>query len=134
MGFLLHRALSRLRDEVTEAIRGTGLVPGYLAVLGALSDCGGMSQKRLGELTQIEKSSMVLFIDALEATGWVRRTRDPRDRRAHIVQLTPAGAQRFAKLAPRLSIAQKRFLEPLSSAEISALQQSLTRLGSPIDT
>lgn len=129
IGFLLHLAQSRLRDAVVVAIEGSGLHPGQLAVLGVLSDRGGMSQKRLGELTRIEKSSMVIYLDALEREGCVRRERDPEDRRAHIVQLTSKGSRNFAKLGPRLLIAQQQFLEPLSVAEVAVLTEVLTRLG-----
>lgn len=117
-----------MRDAVVEAIEDSGLHPGQLTVLGVLSDRGGMSQKRLGEQSQIEKSSMVLFLDALDAEGLVRRERDPDDRRAHIVQLTREGAGRFGKLGPALLRAQQRFLEPLSVAEMAAFVEILTRL------
>jgi len=129
IGFLLHLAQSRLRDAVVEAIEGSGLHPGQLAVLGVLSDRGGMSQRRLGELTRIEKSSMVLYLDVLESEGWVRRKRDSEDRRAHIVQLTLKGTRDFAKLGPRLLSAQQHFLEPLSAAEVTVFTEMLTRLG-----
>jgi DNA-binding MarR family transcriptional regulator len=128
MGFLLHLAQARLRDGVIEAIEGSGLHPGELAVLGALSDRGGMSQRRLGELIHIEKSSMVVYLDALEAGGWVLRKSDPQDRRAHVVELTPEGARKFAQLGPRLGAAQNRFLEPLSKQEIASLTEMLKRL------
>ena len=131
IGFLLHLAQSRLRDAVVEAIEGSGLDPAQLAVLGALSDRGGMSQRQLGELTHIEKSSMVIFLDALEAGGWVRREANPNDRRAHVVQLTSEGARRFAKLGPRMAVAQESFLEPLSVAEVATLAKLLKRLASP---
>jgi DNA-binding MarR family transcriptional regulator len=133
IGFLLHLAQSRLRDAVVEAIKGSGLHPGQLAVLGVLSDRGGMSQRRLGELTRIEKSSMVLYLDALESEGWVRRELDPEDRRAHIVRLTSKGAKNFAKLGPRLLCAQQRFLEPLSAAEVAVFTDMLTRLGGSLE-
>ena len=133
IGFLLHLAQSRLRDAVVEAIEGSGLQPGQLAVLGVLSDRGGMSQRRLGEMAQIEKSSMVLYLDALESEGWVRREPDPDDRRAHVVQLTLRGARDFAKLGPRLLSAQQRFLEPLSAAEVVVLTGMLTRLGGSVE-
>lgn len=133
IGFLLHLAQSRLRDAVVEAIEGSGLHPGQLAVLGVLQDRGGMSQRRLGELTRIEKSSMVLYLDALESEGWVRRERDPEDRRAHIVRLTSKGAKNFAKLGPGLLRAQQRFLQPLSVAEIAVFTEMLTRLGSSLE-
>ncbi|MGH9561886.1 MAG: MarR family winged helix-turn-helix transcriptional regulator [Terracidiphilus sp.] len=133
IGFLLHLAQSRLRDAVVEAIEGSGLEPAQLAVLGALSDRGGMSQRQLGELTHIEKSSMVIFLDALEAGGWVRRQPNPDDRRAHVVQLTPEGAGRFAKLGPRLGLTQESFLKPLSVAEVATLTKLLTRLAGPAE-
>lgn len=131
IGFLLHLATSRLRDAVVDAIEGSGLHPGQLAVLGVLSDRGGMSQRRLGELTRIEKSSMVLYLDALESAGWVRRERDREDRRAHVVQLTSQGVRDFGQLGPRLWRAQQRFLEPLSASEVAVFTEMLTRLGAP---
>lgn len=97
-------------------------------MLGALADRGGMSQRRLGELTQIEKSSMVVYLDALEDGGWILRKSDPQDRRAHVVELTPEGARKFAQLGPRLLAAQNRFLEPLTKQEIASLTELLKRL------
>lgn len=130
IGFLLHLAQSRLRDSVVQAIKGSGLDPAQLAILGALFDRGGMSQRQLGQLTHIEKSSMVIFLDALEAGGWVCRKPNPDDRRAHIVELAPEGRRRFTKLGSRLAVAQQEFLEPLSATEVVALTRLLTRLGS----
>jgi DNA-binding MarR family transcriptional regulator len=126
----MHIAQRRLVAGVIAAIDGSGLHPGHLAVLGALTDRGAMSQRRLGELTRVEKSSMVLFLDALEEGGWVRRVRDPEDRRAHIVEITRNGAARFAKLSVKLKAAQDRFLEPLRPSEREQLVDLLTRLGS----
>jgi DNA-binding MarR family transcriptional regulator len=130
VGFLMHVAQRRLGQGVIAAIEGSGLHPGHLAVLGALTDRGPMSQRRLTELTLIEKSSMVLFLDALEKGGWVRRVRDPEDRRAHIVEITRDGAARFAKLGVKLEAVQDRFLARLSPSERELLVNLLTRLGS----
>jgi DNA-binding MarR family transcriptional regulator len=128
VGFLIHLAQARLREGVVAAIEGSGLHPGHLAVLGALNDRGSMSQRRLGDITQIEKSSIVLFLDALEAGGWVRRAPDPDDRRAHIVALTEDGARKFAGLGLRLKEMQDRFLAPLGQAERETLVALLMRL------
>jgi len=129
VGFLLHRAQSRLREAVIEAIARTRVQPGHLAVLGVLADRGGMSQRKLGELAQIEKSSMVLYLDVLEADGWISREPEPSDRRAHNVQLTAEGARKFAALGPSLLTAQRRFLKPLRVTEVAVLTEMLTRLG-----
>jgi DNA-binding MarR family transcriptional regulator len=87
-----------------------------------------MSQRRLGEITLIEKSSMVLFIDTLEAGGWVRRVRDPLDRRAHIVEMTEQGAARFATLGGRMKAVQDAFLTPLDETDRARLIDLLVRL------
>jgi DNA-binding MarR family transcriptional regulator len=129
VGFLLHVARARLGEEIRAAIEGSGLHPGHLGVLGALTDAGPMNQRRLCELTLIDKSSMVLFLDALEDGGWIRRVRDPNDRRAHIVEMTKAGAARFAALGSKLKDVQDRFLAPLEKAEREQLIDFLSRLG-----
>jgi len=116
-----------------DAIAGSGLHPGQLGVLGALTDAGPMNQRRLSELTLIDKSSMVLFLDSLEEAGWVRRVRDPEDRRAHIVKMTTQGADRFAALGATLKPVQDQFLEPLSEAERKQFVELLTRLGLPAE-
>ena len=128
VGFLLHLCQARLRDGVVAAIEGSGLRPGQLAVLGALDERGSMSQRRLGDVTQIEKSSMVLFVDALERDGWVRRLPDPEDRRAHLVSLTEEGACKFAALGVRLVAMQEQYLAPLDESERQLLIDLLMRL------
>ena len=88
-----------------------------------------MNQRRLSELTLIDKSSMVLLLDALEQGGWVRRVRDPDDRRAHIVEMTKEGAERFAALGVKLKKVQDEFLAPLDAQEQELLVDLLFRLG-----
>ena len=132
IGFLMHLAQSRLYQGVQEAIAGSGLHGGQLAVLGALADKGEMSQRQLSEVAKIEKSSLVLFLDALEAGGWVKRDADPQDRRAHRVRLTAKGAAKFHKLGPALLAVQNRFLAPLSAAERVQLANLLQRLATGV--
>ena len=129
LGFLLHLALRKLSDGVAEALVGSGIHPGHLAVLGALNDRGAMSQRRLGEITRIEKSSMVLFLDALEEGAWVRRVPDPEDRRAYRVELTKQGTARFARLGPKMKAVQDAFMASLAPEEQAQLFALLTRVG-----
>jgi DNA-binding MarR family transcriptional regulator len=130
MGFLLHVALRTLGVGIREALEGSGIHPGHLGLLGALTDAGPMNQRRLSELTLIEKSSVVLFLDELEKDGWIRRVRDPDDRRAHIVEITDRGAARFKVLGEKMQAVQDRFLAPLEPQERKQIVELLQRLGS----
>lgn len=130
LGFLLQRAHNRIREAVIAALDGSGVHPGHLAILGALASQPGLTQRELCTATGIEKSSMVLFLDRLEADGWVERRRHPKDRRAHVVLLTKSGIKRLAALHPRLKSAEEGVLAALSAAQRRQLATLLNRIAS----
>ena len=129
IGFLLQRAHNRLRESMLAVLDGTGLHLGHIAILGSLATSGGLTQRQLIERTGIEKSSMVLFLDALERGGWARRHPHPSDRRAHLVALTAEGGQRLALIGPKLAATEQKFLEILAPADLEQLAISLASLG-----
>jgi DNA-binding MarR family transcriptional regulator len=128
IGFLLQRAHNRLREAVVATLDGSGVNPGQLAILGALTARNDLTQRALTLTTGIEKSSMVIFIDRLEADGWVERRAHGDDRRARVVHLTAKGRKRLVSLGPRLDAVEERFLAGLSRAERVQLLAVLQRL------
>jgi DNA-binding MarR family transcriptional regulator len=130
-GFRLQRAHALLRQTMVGALDGSGINLGQVAILGALSAADGLTQRQLSDITGIEKSSMVLFLDALEAHGWVDRRQQPGDRRAYAIHLTGTGAERLAQLGPKLDAAQNAFFGKLSARERHALHDVLGRLLEP---
>lgn len=127
LGFLLARAHATVRQRVAAVLEGSGLHLGHVAILSMLAEHGS-TQAALCAATGIEKSSMVLFVDALEQGGWVERQRHPKDRRAYLVVLTPAGRERLAELGPMLAAAESEALSPLSPADQTLLAGMLGRL------
>lgn len=128
IGFLLQRAHHLLRGRMAAELDGSGLHLGHIALLGTMLDAPGLSQRELSLRTGIEKSSMVIFVDALERDGWVRREPHPSDRRAHALFVTAEGATRLAEVGPRLQQAEADFLAALGAAERDALRSTLARL------
>jgi DNA-binding MarR family transcriptional regulator len=122
------------RERLAETLTGTGLHMGHVLVLATLrtqrelGDENLLTQTRLAQLSGIEKSSLVLFLDALEIEGWVERRRHAGDRRVHIVHLTETGARRFEKVGRKLHARQRKNLEPLSVGERAQLQDLMIRL------
>lgn len=82
----------RHRARAAELLAPLGLHPGQEVLLLELARSGPMIQGRLGEALGIEPPSVTLMTRKLEAAGHVRRTPDPSDRRASIVELTDNGA------------------------------------------
>jgi DNA-binding MarR family transcriptional regulator len=99
--------------------------------LSVLHTLARRSPLRLGELTateQVTQSAITQMVTRLENDGLVERRPDPRDGRAVLVHITPAGAEvvaarhadRVARLAP--------ILQRLSAEERSAIAAALPAL------
>ncbi|MFI1386083.1 nitroreductase/quinone reductase family protein [Embleya sp. NPDC020886] len=81
----------RHRARASALLAPLGLHPGQEALLLELARTGPMIQAQLGEALGCEPPSITLMARKLEAAGYIRRTPDPADKRAGIVELTDAG-------------------------------------------
>lgn len=91
LGMLLATAHSQSREGMNDELRPLGIDVREFTMLLALDMYGPSSQRRLIDLTGIDKSTMVRIVDVLERGGLVRRERAPQDRRAYSVMLTDDG-------------------------------------------
>jgi DNA-binding MarR family transcriptional regulator len=128
LGFMLVRAsagMTRLGAETLAPLTIDGRHYGVLAVLAGL---GPVSQQTLADILAVDRSTIVSFVDELERHGYVRRGRNPSDRRAYAIELTGAGANVQRKAAELLEGCERHYLDPLSSAERRQLLELLGRL------
>ncbi|WP_028923208.1 MarR family winged helix-turn-helix transcriptional regulator [Pseudonocardia acaciae] len=121
-------ALCRASADVARAAEAaagkSGLGVGHHLVLKMLAAVGPCSQRVLGEELRIDRSVMVGIADELERSGYVRRERDPGDRRAYAVTVTEAGRRALAE-AER---AVPEFLDSTFAALTAAERDQLTSL------
>ncbi|MET9853274.1 MarR family transcriptional regulator BagL/FevM [Streptomyces sp. NPDC006450] len=61
------------------------------AVLLTLDDHGSMDQSALGALAAVDRSTLTVLLDRLNARGLVTKEMDPANRKRRIVALTDAG-------------------------------------------
>lgn len=133
-GYLLSHGHALYQRGLLAAIEGTGIHMGHVVVLASLwqhqrqGDSRDLTQTRLVRVSGIEKSSLVLFLDALEKDGWVERRKHPNDRRAHLVHLTDSGRQRFDAIGYRLYQAEQAALSPFTPDEQAQFKDLLSRL------
>jgi len=134
VGYLLWQLSRLFNATLSSAIEGSGLHMGKVLILATLRAQrelhrgDQLTQTELTRITGIEKSSLVLFLDALEQDGWVQRLRHPTDRRAYIVSLTEEGARRFEGVGFALYRQQQDNLSALNSAEQAQFMDLLTSL------
>jgi DNA-binding MarR family transcriptional regulator len=109
-----------------------GLSYARLRLLQALH-CGGPAIMRdLGVQLGVSPRNMTAIVDAMEDAQLVVRRPHPTDRRATLVELSPAGAREAEQaLEPRLD-AMAELFEGFSAAEQQAFADTLARLAQAI--
>ncbi|MGH4014095.1 MAG: MarR family winged helix-turn-helix transcriptional regulator [Pseudonocardiaceae bacterium] len=113
---------------LANCLREHDLLLGHHAVLTALDDFGPLSQQRLANCLNFDKSHLVGRIDHLEQRGLVARMKDPADRRRHQVTVTPEGQALLAELRPVAEMSQQQFLDTLTDSERETLMTLLRRV------
>jgi len=128
IGFLLNQAARKIREESEIAISAYEVTPRMSGIMLLLSEHGPMSQLAAGDALEIDRTTMVQLIDALEAKGWVKRRVDANDRRKHALEITPAGAKAQLKLKATLTDVEAKILKNLSKAEVEQLARLLQKI------
>ena len=96
-----------------------------LAVLGARSE---LPTKEIGRLTTLDKMHVSRAMQALEARGIVKRSRDPDDGRERIVALTASGRALYRKIVPYALERETCLLAVLTPEEIATLDAVIDKL------
>jgi DNA-binding MarR family transcriptional regulator len=105
-------------------------------VLAALRRAGEpyqLSAGSLGAQTLVTSGTMTNRIDRLEARRFVQRLPDPRDGRAVMVRLTPAGRERVDTALADLLDRERAILATLTSPDQVALAGLLRRVLTPFE-
>lgn len=128
LGYALRRAQVRVFQDFAAAMAPTGLTPGQLGALLLIEANRGLSQSQLGAALGIDRSSVVPLIDRLQGLKLVRRSARVRDRRAHALELTDAGAALIEGLMAPLLAHEQRIAARLTGAERRTLISLLDRV------
>lgn len=96
LSFLLDHTSHVLRTKMAAALAEVGMTPRMHCVLvKALEE--ERTQIQIAEIGDMDKTTMVVTVDALEKAGLAERRPSATDRRARIIAVTDAGAEMAAK-------------------------------------
>lgn len=90
LGFLISDVSRMMRKRFDERARSLGATRAQWKALFTLSRNEGVNQGALADLLEVEPITLCRMVDRLEESGLVERRRDPADRRAWRIHLTPA--------------------------------------------
>ena len=119
------RIVSRAFDEALAEAGGS--LPVWV-VLISLKSGQTSSQRELAGAVGIQGATLTHHLDAMESSGLVTRRRDPRNRRLHLVELTPDGDALFARLREVAFAFDQRLRAGLNEQDVDRLDALLARL------
>jgi DNA-binding MarR family transcriptional regulator len=124
-GFLLAQLGTHAHRRLAERLAPIDLHPRHFGMLSHLAASEGQSQQALSIALGIHRSAAVALVDDLEQRGLAVRRRDPTDRRAYTLHLTPSGRHLLADLK---RIAEKHEAELLSALDASERSRLISLL------
>ena len=127
LSFLLDHTGHVLRSRMTAALAEIGLTPRMHCVLVHALE-GERTQIQLAEIGDMDKTTMVVTVDALEKAGLAERRPSSRDRRARIVAVTEEGERVAARSQRIVDGVHEAALGSLSDTDRKALVQALNAL------
>lgn len=130
----LHSTAIHLLRQVRVQDAASGLAPARLSALSVLVFGGAMSLNELARAEQVRPPTMSRIVDALESESLIRRTVNPHDRRAVVLEATEKGTailwqgrkrrvKFLAKYLSRLTEAERKTID----ATIRAIQKAMAR-------
>jgi DNA-binding MarR family transcriptional regulator len=131
--FLLSRLGFDASRRFQDLLANVDLDPRQFGVLNVIALNEGKSQQALTEPLRIPPSRMVAIVDELENRKLVERRRNPDDRRAYALYLTPEGKRVLGDARRRAMDNERDFTAPLKPEEREQLLGLLRRLAAEQD-
>src|SRR5256714_4636313 len=125
--WLRGRVSHALNTEMTSALESSGISPRDHSVL-ATAMTGDYTQTELARLIGLDKTTMVVTVDELEAAGLAERRPAPGDRRARVIKVTKAGERKVQQAEAVLDRVKEDVLAGLPASERQAFLSALGTL------
>jgi DNA-binding MarR family transcriptional regulator len=129
--YITAQAISRTAEK---HLSPHGLTVEQLHLLKQVKLEPGISQRRLGELTNKTPANVTRILDRLEDKGLVSRNADPNDRRTSLVVLLAAGEQLMDRVHLILEQLSDRLLSGIGEQAQEQVRQVLQTITTNIET
>lgn len=126
--FLLDPAAQCLRARSVQTLQDHGLAPRCVRLLLALEAGQPCTQEQLARSLALTAPSIVGDLDELHTHDLILRERNPADRRAYVLRLSPSGQRYLVEALAAEHASQGALEHELGRAEVHELNTLLTKI------
>lgn len=119
--------------DMARAFDGTGLTTARVHLLWVLQHAGPSTQRDLARLCEVTPRNITGLVDGLEASGHVRRTPHPTDRRSVIVELTAEAAETMAGMQREHAELNDTLLAAIAPEDRAAVERGVTAIAAHLE-
>lgn len=123
----LRRAARVVTRFYNQQLRPDGMEITQFTILMALDTASEISQGRLGEILELDSTTLTRMLELLTKRGWVR-AKEGADRRVKILCLTRAGRNKLRQASRSWERAQEHLQRALGQAKIDQLDRLLSEV------
>lgn len=135
--FHLGVAMRKISRIYADGLAAYEVTPAQLFMLSCLECQNGQKPSELAEEVHLDASSMTGLLDRTEKAQLIRRMRDPADRRALRIYLTPQGQETLQRLKPVITQLQEKvhedFFGGYSEEQVACFLEILRNAGYSLD-
>lgn len=117
-----------LRERMRNTLNKGGLHIGQARILEALLRNDKMNQGKIGKELQIKPATVTNQVKRMEATGLIKRTKNPKDDRFINVTLTQEGIKAAKYMGSVMIEVEEEVRESLTKKEIEILRKPLEKI------
>ena len=128
VAFLLAQLGAHAADRFADRLTALDLTPQQAGLLRQIARHPERSQQEHARMLGIHPPRFVAFLDGLQNRDLIDRRRDPRDRRAHTLHLTPGGEAVLKQLRAVAEAHEQTLCDGLSTADRAVLAGLLRRM------
>jgi len=121
----IYQKSRRLSEETLKTLRIT--FPQF-GVLLRLSFQDNITQKELSDIMDTDATTIMVICDSLEKKGFLKRMKDPSDRRVNRLILTEKGKNIVSKAYPLMMKRYEFFVKAISQKELETITPILEKL------
>lgn len=118
-----------LLREANRLFRPYGVTAAYFNVLNLLIDAPeGLRPSELTRSLVVDPSSTTYVLDQMEKRGWIKREREPADRRAYRVCIVAAGKRLHAQVAPLYQAALTEMAQGINERDAELVSKTILKV------